>query len=164
MAICLAEPTRHSLAFFKRRTAAYSLTISSVIFVHLIFILPYVYLLLADPWNAFDVRYLNIARLMGKSQANVFFTIRAPILLRPILTAFALGFAISIAQYLPTLIIGAGRLPTITTEAVALASGGNRQLIGTYALVQTLLAFVIFAIAALVPAILWRNRGGLAND
>ena len=41
-----------------------------------------------------------------------------------ILTAAAVGFAVSVGQYLPTLLIGAGRLPTITTEAVALASGG----------------------------------------
>ncbi len=136
----------------------------SLIFAHLIFTLPYVYLLLSDSWNGFDIRYLTSARLMGKSQMNVFFSIRLPMLLRPILMAFALGFAISIAQYLPTLLIGAGRFPTITTEAVALASGGNRRLIGTYSLVQTLLPFVVFAIAALIPALLFHNRKGLNNE
>lgn len=130
----------------------------SVIFAHLVFVMPYVYLLLADPWNAFDTRYLAVGRLLGKSENRVLFTIRLPMLLRPILTAFALGFAVSIAQYLPTLLIGAGRQPTITTEAVALASGGNRRLIGTYALIQTLLPFVVFALTALIPTILWRNR------
>lgn len=134
---------------------------SSVVFAHLVFVLPYTYLLLIDPWNAFDQRYLAIGRLLGKSPNRVLFTIRFPMLLRPILTAFALGFAISIAQYLPTLLIGAGRQPTITTEAVALASGGNRRLIGSYALVQTLLPFIVFAITALIPTILWRNRRAL---
>jgi len=136
-------------------------TIWAVTAAHLVFVMPYVYLLLADPWNAFDTRYLAAARLLGKSENRVLLTIRLPILLRPILTAFALGFAISIAQYLPTLLIGAGRQPTITTEAVALASGGNRRLIGVYALVQALLPFVIFALTALIPTILWRNRRAL---
>ena len=133
----------------------------AVTFVHLIFVLPYVYLLLGDSFKNFDVRYLNIARLMGRSQLNVFFTIRVPLLLRPILMALALGFAISIAQYLPTLLIGAGRVPTITTEAVALASGGNRRLIGVYALIQTLLPFLVFAIASFISFYIWRNKRGL---
>jgi ABC-type uncharacterized transport system YnjBCD permease subunit len=37
------------------------------------------------------------------------------------------GFSVSIAQYLPTLWLGAGRIPTLTSEAVALSSGGEAQ-------------------------------------
>jgi len=132
-----------------------------VIFAHLVFVLPYTYLTLADPWNAFDRRYLDVAGGLGKSRNFALMTIRLPMLLRPILTAFALGFAVSIAQYLPTLLVGAGRHPTLTTEAVALASGGNRRLIGIYALVQTLLPFAVFAASALIPAFVWRNRRAL---
>jgi putative thiamine transport system permease protein len=135
--------------------------IFAVIFVHIIFVLPYVYLLLVDAWHGFDIRLLNLAAMFGKSENKILFSVRLPILLRPILMAFSLGFAISIAQYLPTLLIGAGRTPTITTEAVALASGGNRRLIGVYAFVQTLLPFVIFSFAAIIPAIIFRNRKGL---
>ena len=58
-------------------------------------------------------------------------------LLRAILTAAAVGFAVSVGHYLPTLLIGAGRMTTITTEAVALASGGDRRVIGVYAFLQT---------------------------
>ena len=76
----------------------------------------------------------------------------------PVLTAAALGFAISVGLYLPTLLIGAGRWPTVTTEAVALASGGDPRLIGAAALVQALLPFLGFAVAAIVPAILFRHR------
>ena len=39
----------------------------------------------------------------------------------------------------PTLLIGGGRVETLTTEAVALSSGGNRRLIGAYAMLQLLL-------------------------
>lgn len=136
-------------------------TLWAVILVHVIFTYPYVYLTLSDSWNAFDTRYLEVARSLGKSINRVFWTIRLPILLRPVLAAFALGFAVSIAQYLPTLLIGAGRQPTITTEAIALASGGNRRVIGTYALVQTLLPLIVFALANFVPKLLWSNRRGL---
>ncbi|MCF6303731.1 MAG: ABC transporter permease subunit, partial [Devosiaceae bacterium] len=136
-------------------------TLWAVILVHMIFTYPYIYLTLSDPWNAFDTRYLAVARSLGKSVNRAFWSIRLPILLRPVLAAFALGFAVSIAQYLPTLLIGAGRQPTLTTEAIALASGGNRRVIGTYALVQTLLPLIVFALANLVPKLLWSNRRGL---
>jgi len=136
-------------------------TLWAVIMVHMIFVFPYVYLTLADPWNAFDTRYLNVARTLGKSDNRNFWYVRLPILLAPVLAAFALGFAVSIAQYLPTLLIGAGRQPTISTEAIALASGGNRRLIGTYAIVQTMLPFIFFALASLIPKIAWSNRQAL---
>lgn len=79
-------------------------------------------------------------------------------LLRAILAAAAVGFAVSIGQYLPTLLIGAGRFSTITTEAVALGSGGNRRIIGIYAFLQMILPFMGFLLASLVPALIFRNR------
>lgn len=130
----------------------------ALILVHLVFVLPYVFLSLADPWRAMDRRYEIIATALGRSRISVLLSIRLPMLIRPILTALAVGFAVSVGQYLPTLLIGEGRLSTITTEAVALASGNNRRVIGVYALLQTMLPFVAFALAALLPAVLHRNR------
>ena len=53
---------------------------------------------------------------------------------------------------------GAGRVTTITTEAVALASGGNRRVIGVYAFLQMLLPAFGFLVATAVPALLFRHR------
>ena len=128
---------------------------------HVVFVLPYVFLSLADPWRAFDHRYQEIAAGFGKSPARVFWRVRLPMLAAASLTAAAVGFAVSVGQYLPTLLIGAGRLPTVTTEAVALAAGGDRRVIGAYAIVQAALPFVGFWIALTVPAILFRNRRAL---
>ncbi|MDQ0419708.1 putative thiamine transport system permease protein [Peteryoungia aggregata LMG 23059] len=132
--------------------------LAALILVHLVFVLPYVYLSLAEPWRALDRRYEIIATALGKSRMAVLLSIRLPMLIRPILTAGAVGLAVSIGQYLPTLLIGEGRLATITTEAVALASGNNRRVIGVYALLQTILPFLAFTLAALLPAVLHRNR------
>ncbi len=130
----------------------------AVLLVHLVFVFPYVLLSLSDPWWAWDPRYGHAVRALGRSPDIVFWRVRLPMLARPVLTAAALGFAVSIALYLPTLVIGAGRWPTVTTEAVALASGGDPRLIGATALLQALLPFLGFAIAALVAAFLSRNR------
>ena len=88
----------------------------------------------------------------------ILFTVRLPLLFRACLTALAVGFAVSVSLYLTTLLIGSGRLTTITTEAVALSSGGDRRVIGIYALVQGLLPFLAFLVASLGPQLLFRNR------
>ena len=133
-------------------------TWTALVLVHLVFVLPYVFLSLSAPWRAFDTRYEAIAAGLGKSRSATFFAIRLPMLARAVLVAMAIGFAVSVGQYLPTVLIGAGRLVTITTEAVALGAGGNRRVIGIYAFLQMLLPFLGFAFAALVPALLFRNR------
>jgi len=137
--------------------SGFEASMPALVFAHLVFVLPYVFLSLSDPWRAYDRRYDAIAAGLGKSRLRTLLSIRLPILTRPILVAAAVGFAVSIGQYLPTLLIAGGRLPTITTEAVALASGGNRRVIGVYAFLQMLLPVIGFAIATLVPALLWRR-------
>lgn len=135
---------------------------TAVAAAHLIFVLPYLFLSLAPAYRAWDTRYETAAMALGAPPARIFWKIRLPMLLRPILTAVAVGMAVSIGQYLPTLLIGGGRVATLTTEAVALSSGGNRRLIGAYAFLQMALPTLFFSIALLVPAFVFRNRRGLA--
>ena len=136
----------------------------AVILAHLVFVLPYVFLSLADPFRAWDRRYAAIAATLGAGPQRIFWTVRLPMLVRPMLTAAAVGFAVSVGQYLPTLLVGAGRVQTLTTEAVALASGGDRRVIGVYALAQTAAVLLPFALAGAVPRVLWRRRRGLRDD
>ncbi|MCO6408883.1 ABC transporter permease [Hoeflea alexandrii] len=134
---------------------------SALVLAHLVFVLPYVFLSLSDPWRAHDRRHDLIAAGLGMSRTRTLIAIRLPMLTRAILTAAAVGFSVSVGQYLPTVLIGAGRLTTVTTEAVALAAGGNRRVIGVYAFMQTLLPFLAFSIATGLPGLLFRNRRGL---
>jgi putative thiamine transport system permease protein len=112
---------------------------------------------------AWDTRQGIVAGALGASPRRVFWSIRVPMLLGPILTACAVGMAVSVGQYLPTLLAGGGRVATLTTEAVALASGGDRRAIGVYGLLQTSAALLPFAAAIILPALIWRNRRGLQN-
>ena len=134
---------------------------ASVIAAHVVFVLPYVFLSLADPFRAWDARQGLVAATLGAGPDRVLWRVRLPMLLRPVMTAAAVGFAVSVGQYLPTLLIGAGRVSTLTTEAVALASGGDRRLIGVHALAQALMPLAGFALALAVPAIAFRHRRGL---
>ncbi|RVV96779.1 ABC transporter permease subunit [Mesobaculum littorinae] len=136
---------------------------ASVVAVHVLFVLPYVFLSLAEPWRAWDPRHALLAETLGAGPDRVFWRLRLPMLLRPILTAAAVGFAVSVGQYLPTVLIGTGRVTTLTTEAVALSSGGDRRLIGVYAIAQTAVPLLGFLAALALPALVFRNRRGLSG-
>ena len=132
-----------------------------LIWSHLLWVLPYVLLSLVGAYRQFDARLMLTARALGYSQWAACLRIKWPILLRPILAALALGFAVSIAQYLPTLFAGGGRFSTVTTEAVALSSGGNRSTMAVQAVLQTLLPMAAFALMAIVAYWRAKNRRGL---
>lgn len=135
---------------------------AAVLAGHLIFVLPYVYLSLAPPFRALDPRLAPLSATLGLGPGATFRRLLLPLLLRPLLTAAAVGLAVSTGQYLPTLLLGGGRVATLTTEALALSSGGNRRLIGAYALLQMLLPALGFALALALPALIWRQRRGMA--
>lgn len=118
---------------------------------HLIYVLPYVFIALAVSYRRFDPRYIKVAYGLGKTPWQVFTQLRLPLLLSPVLIAFALGLAISYSQYLPTLLSAGGQFPTVTTEAVAVASGSSQRLTAVYVLIQMALPFAGFALAWWLP-------------
>lgn len=136
-------------------------TMEAVLLAHLIFVFPYAFLALSDPWNRLDPQYAKAAASIGASRARIFWQVQLPLLLRPVLVTFAVAAAVSVGQYLPTLMIGAGRVVTVTTESVALASGGNRQVAALYALLQLVIPLSGFVLAALLPSLVFRNRAAM---
>lgn len=129
--------------------------------VHGLFVLPYVWLVLAGPWRAWDRRAGVAAASVGAGPWRILWAVRLPMLLRPVAAAAAVGVAVSVAQYLPTLLAGGGRIVTLTSEAVALSSGGNRRVIGVWAFAQAAVPLAAFGLALAVPVLLHRNRRGL---
>ncbi|WP_240349280.1 ABC transporter permease [Halomonas binhaiensis] len=130
---------------------------------HCLFVLPYVFLSLAESYRRLDPRWSQLSASLGRSPAYTFVRVRLPMLLAPIAVAMAVGLAVSIGQYLPTLLLSAGRLTTLTTEAITLASGGDRRLTAVYALAQLLLPALGFAIALWLPRLLHHHRRALQN-
>lgn len=137
-------------------------TLLAVVWAHLVFVLPYVFLSLSDTWRALDPRYARSAAGLGASRARIFWTVKLPMLTRPILIASAIGMAVSISQYLPTLFAGAGRIATITTEALTLATGGDRGTVAVYGFLQAAIPLAAYALALGLPRIAFRNRRGMA--
>ena len=115
---------------------------------HSLACVPYVLITLGPAYGGFDPRYRFVAASLGHGRAVFLLRVKWPLLRAALLSAFAVGFAVSVAQYLPTLFIGAGRFATVTTEAVTLASGAQRSLTSAYAWLQWLLPVLCFGLAA----------------
>jgi putative thiamine transport system permease protein len=79
-----------------------------------------------------------------------------PLLLTPVLTAFAIGFSVSAALYLPTIFAGNAQILTLTVEAVTLAAGAGRQPLGVATGLQMLLPLIVFVLAGAISH--WRFR------
>ena len=134
---------------------------TTIIWGHLLWVMPWMLFVLKPAWQRIDPRLILIAQTLGWSQGRIFWLVKCPLLVRPALIAFAVGFSVSIAQYMPTLWLGAGRYSTLTTEAVALSSGGSSEILATQALWQLLLPLLVFALAAFLAAWIGRFRQGL---
>lgn len=134
---------------------------AGLIWSHLLWVLPYMVLTLVGPYHAFDARLTTTARALGRTRLQACLVVKWPLLVKPVLGAFAVGFSVSIAQYLPTMFAGGGRFATVTTEAVALSAGGNRRVLAVQALLQVILPFAAFTLAGAVQRWIGKHRRGL---
>lgn len=127
---------------------------STVVYTHWLYTLPYVVLILAVAWRELDPLWGHAAHSLGAGYWKVLWKIRLPMLRRPLSQAAAVAVAVSVAQYLPTLLLGAGRHQTLATELVTSFGGVDRRIIAALAVLQSLLPLVAFILALLYPR--WR--------
>jgi putative thiamine transport system permease protein len=119
-----------------------------LLLAHTVMVLPYVLLALSPAYLGFDPRAAQLSDSLGHRRAAFLWRVKWPLLRRSLAASAAVGFAVSVTQYLPTLYIGAGRFATVTTEAVTLAAGAQRSLTSAYAGLQFLLPVLAFGLAA----------------
>lgn len=123
-------------------------TWSGLWLAHTLAAVPYVLIALSPAYTGFDARLWHISATLGHRRTVFLWRVKWPLLRAALASSFAIGFAVSVAQYLPTLFIGAGRFATVTTEAVTLAAGAQRSLTSAYAWLQWLLPVLVLALAA----------------
>jgi putative thiamine transport system permease protein len=119
-----------------------------LLLAHTVMVLPYVLLALSPAYLGFDPRAAQLSDSLGHGRFAFLWRVKWPLLRRSLAASAAVGFAVSVTQYLPTLYIGAGRFATVTTEAVTLAAGAQRSLTSAYAGLQFLLPVLAFGLAA----------------
>ena len=127
-------------------------TVLFVLWMHLVYVLPYTLLLLAGSWRTNQLRFRKVGQILGQSAWRILWSVQLPMLRPLILMTMAIGFSVSLAQYLPTTVAGAGRWSTLTTEAVSLASGQDRRLLSLLGIWQSFLP-------VLALSMVWALRG-----
>ncbi|MEM0908520.1 MAG: ABC transporter permease [Pseudomonadota bacterium] len=133
--------------------------LGAVTLTHALFALPYALIALSGPWAALDPRFEAIAASLGKGPLTRLVRVRLALLAQPLAVAAALCVAVSVGLYVPTQVIGGGRVTTVTTEAVAASASGDRRLIGLFATLQLVLPFIAFTVARGVPRLAKAARG-----
>ena len=114
---------------------------------HTLAVVPYTVLMLSPAYRSYDQRFAQASASLGVPIWRFLAVVKWPMLKAALLNAWAVGFAVSVAQYLPTQMLGAGRVVTVTTEAVTLASGGQRDTASAFGLLQIALPVLAFALA-----------------
>lgn len=122
-------------------------SILAVVGCHLLFIFPYIYLSFAENWQTLDARYERTAQSLGASRWRVFWRIKLPLLRGPLSNAMAIGFAVSLSLYLPTVLAGAGRISTLASEAIQLSGAGDRRITAIFAFIQCFFIWLAFLLA-----------------
>ena len=129
-----------------------------VLWMHLVYVLPYTLLLLAGSWRTNQLRFRRVGQILGQSAWRILWSVQLPMLRPLILLTMAIGFSVSLAQYLLTTVAGAGRWSTLTTEAVSLASGQDRRLLSLLGIWQSFLPALALSLAWLLRGPAWQKN------
>jgi len=124
-------------------------TLLGVIIIHMIFALPYSIYIISDMFKSIGNKLENQAVLFGASRSKAFFLITLPLLIPAIITSMSISYIISSSQYFITLIIGGGRVKTLSLMMVPFVQKGDRLLASVYAMliiVSSLVVFLFFQI------------------
>lgn len=124
--------------------------------VHLAPVIAYAAIVLAAPYRSFDQRYIAAARSLSAGPWRRWRLVKGPLLRVPLLTAAAVGFSVSMVQFVPAQLIAAGRFETLPMAAVTLTSGGSRSLSAAFALALALPPLLVFLAAAIAGRTRWR--------
>ena len=122
-------------------------TMAGVVLVHLICAAPYSITILTDVTRALGSRYEEQAAVLGAAPLRAFWEVSFPALLPGILSSFSMAFIISYSQYFTTLMVGGGRVKTISLVLVPYIQSGDRALSSIYSAAfvgSALLVFLIF--------------------
>ncbi len=113
-------------------------TFTGVLLAHVVPATAYASLFLLGVFVDWDERPEAEARTLGATPAQVRLLVTLPLLRRPLLEAWLLGFLVSWAQLPLTLLVGGGLVPTLPLEVFAMMQAGQDRFAATGALLLSL--------------------------
>jgi len=122
-------------------------TLRGVILMQTVCALPYTVNILTDLTSSVGDGLEEQAQVLGCPPWRAFWAVSLPELLPGILSAMSMAYIISYSQYFLTLLIGGGRVRTLSTVMVPFLTGGDRTVAATYAvtfLFSVLAMYLVF--------------------
>ena len=114
-----------------------------LIIIQLFYVIPYSFIILAPSLREIKKDVIRVAASLGKNRFQRLVQIKLPIIMSSFLTSFAIGMLVSFSLYVPVYFIGAGRVTTLTVEALNLALSGSRQDLGVATFFQIIIPILI---------------------
>ncbi|MDC0093023.1 ABC transporter permease subunit [Alphaproteobacteria bacterium] len=119
-----------------------------LIIVELLYVLPYCFIILAPALREIKKEFIKVGCSLGKNRFERLVLIKIPLVSSSLLTSTGIGMVVSLSLYAPVYFIGAGRINTLTVEAVNLALSGSRQDLGLATVFQVIIPILILLIIA----------------
>ncbi len=136
-------------------------TLTGVLLVHLISALPYSIAIMNDITAGLGDRLEEQAAVLGASPVQAFWYGSLPGLLPGILSSVSMAFILSYSQYFTTLIVGGGRVKTLSLVLVPYIQSGDRALASVYSLAFVGSALLVFFL--LEGLIVRLSKGGKSS-
>lgn len=121
-------------------------TVLGVIIVHLIYTLPYSVSIMSDLTESIGAQMELQAYVLGASPFKSFVHITLPLLTPGIMASISMAYITSFSQYFLTLLIGGGKVKTLSTLMVPFIAKGDRPIGSAYALVFVISTLSVFFI------------------
>ena len=119
-------------------------TFLGVVLVHLIYALPYTVNIMMD-LTAMTGNGLELqSQVLGASPIRSLYHITLPLIMPGIISSVSMAYIISFSQYFITLMIGGGKVKTLSIVMVPFIQGGDRTIASSYALLFVLSTFLVF--------------------
>ncbi len=134
-------------------------TLLGVIIVHLIYTLPYSINIMRDLTSSIGEKMELQAYVLGASPLKSFIYISLPLLSPGIMASMNMAYITSFSQYFLTLLIGGGKIRTLSTLMVPFISKGDRTIGSAYALVFVFSTLTVFIIMdRLIKSLSFQNK------
>ncbi|MCL2168987.1 MAG: ABC transporter permease subunit, partial [Defluviitaleaceae bacterium] len=121
-------------------------TLLGVAIIHTVFAMPFAIRIMCNTFEAVGKSLEVQATVLGAGFMFTFWRVTFPLIMPGLLAAFTLSFTISIAQYVTTLMIGGGRIITLTVLLVPFVQGGQNHIAAIYSLLLIVVAVISLAL------------------
>ncbi|WP_028828953.1 ABC transporter permease [Proteocatella sphenisci] len=121
-------------------------TWTGLLLVHMIYSVPYTVSIMTDITAMAGDRLELQAQVLGVSPLRAFWHISLPIMMPGVLSSLSMAYIVSFSQYFLTLLIGGGRVRTLSVVMVPYIQSGDRTVASAYATLFIMTLMIVFGV------------------